>query len=87
MANSLDLQLAKDRIYRQEQLFILYKQSHLRMEYIADKLCIDYETCRKQIYTKKGLKLKTWIKYYILFTKSINESVHQKDSINTERQA
>lgn len=55
------------------------------MEDIADKLCIDYETCRKQIYTKKGLKLKTWIKYYILFTKSIKESDHRKEFISSEQ--
>ena len=85
MVNNLDLQLQREKIYRQEQLFCLYKQSHLRMEDIADKLCIDYETCRKQIYTKKGLKLKTWIKYYILFTKSIKELDHRNDCISSEQ--
>ena len=85
MANNLDSQLQREKIYRQQQLFFLYKQSKLRMEDIADKLCIDYETCRKQIYTKKGLKLKTWIKYYILFTKSIKESDRRNDFISSEQ--
>lgn len=43
------------------------------MEDIADKLNVSFETVRCQIYSKKGLKLKTWIKYYILFTKSIKK--------------
>ena len=77
MENSLDLQLQRERIYRQEQLFLLYKQSNLRIEDIADKLNIAFETARCQIYSKKGLKLKTWIKYYILFTKSIKKSDRQ----------
>ena len=85
MQNNLDSQLNKEKIYRQQQLFFLWKQSHLRIEEIADKLCIEYETCRNQIYSKKGLKLKTWIKYYILFTKSIKESGHQKDYISSEQ--
>ena len=84
MVNNLDLQLQREKTYRQQQLFLLYKQSKLRMEDIADKLCIEYETCRNQIYSKKGLKLKTWIKYYILFTKSIKESDHRNDFTNTE---
>ena len=85
MQNNLDSQLNKEKIYRQQQLFFLWKQSHLRIEDIADKLCIEYETCRNQIYSKKGLKLKTWIKYYILFTKSIKESDHRNDYISSEQ--
>ena len=85
MQNNLDSQLANEKIYRQKQLFSLWKQSHLRIEDIADKLCIEYETCRNQIYSKKGLKLKTWIKYYILFTKSIKESDHRNDCISSEQ--
>lgn len=85
MQNNLDSQLNKEKIYRQQQLFFLWKQSHLRIEDIADKLCIEYETCRNQIYSKKGLKLKTWIKYYILFTKSIKELDHRKDFISSEQ--
>ena len=85
MANSLDLQLQREKIYRQQQLFSLWKRSNLKIEDIADKLCIEYETCRNQIYSKKGLKLKTWIKYYILFTKSIKESGHRNDFINSEQ--
>ena len=85
MVNNLDSQLQREKIYRQQQLFSLWKKSHLKIEYIADKLCIEYETCRNQIYSKKGLKLKTWIKYYILFTKSIKESGHQKDYISSEQ--
>ena len=85
MANNLDLQLQREKIYRQQQLFSLWKRSNLRIEDIADKLCIEYETCRNQIYSKKGLKLKTWIKYYILFTKSIKESDHRKDFISSEQ--
>ena len=85
MANNLDLQLQREKIYRQQQLFSLWKRSNLRIEDIADKLCIEYETCRNQIYSKKGLKLKTWIKYYILFTKSIKESDHRKDCISSEQ--
>ena len=73
MESNLDLQLQNDKIYRQQQLKVLFKQSKLRIEGIADKLCIEYETCRNQIYSKKGLKLKTWIKYYNLFSKSINK--------------
>ena len=82
MESNLDLQLQNDKIYRQQQLKVLFKQSKLRIEDIADKLCIEYETCRNQIYSKKGLKLKTWIKYYNLFSKSIKESDHQKDYIS-----
>ena len=85
MANNLDLQLQREKIYRQQQLFSLWKRSNLRIEDIADKLCIEYETCRNQIYSKKGLKLKTWIKYYILFTKSIKELDHRKDFISSEQ--
>ena len=85
MANNLDLQLQREKIYRQQQLFSLWKRSNLKIEDIADKLCIEYETCRNQIYSKKGLKLKTWIKYYILFTKSIKESDHRKDFISSEQ--
>jgi hypothetical protein len=85
LANSLDSQLQREKIYRQQQLFSLWKQSNLKIEDIADKLCIEYETCRNQIYSKKGLKLKTWIKYYILFTKSIKELDHQKDFISSEQ--
>lgn len=83
MANSLDSQLANEKIYRQQQLFSLWKQSNLRIEDVADKLCIEYETCRNQIYSKKGLKLKTWIKYYILFTKSIKKSDLQNGCTST----
>ena len=83
MQNNLDLQFQNERIFRQQQLFSLWKQSHLRIEDIADKLCIEYETCRNQIYSKKGLKLKTWIKYYNLFTKSIKESDHRNDYISS----
>lgn len=85
MANNLDLQLQREKIYRQQQLFSLWKRSNLKIEDIADKLCIEYETCRNQIYSKKGLKLKTWIKYYILFTKSIKESDHRNDFISSEQ--
>lgn len=85
MENNLDSQLQNDKIYRQEQLKSLFRQSKLRIEDIADKLCIEYETCRNQIYSKKGLKLKTWIKYYSLFTKSINELDHQNDYISSAR--
>lgn len=73
MVSNSDSQLAREKIYRQQQLFSLYKQSNLRMEDIADKLNVSFETVRCQIYSKKGLKLKTWIKYYILFTKSIKK--------------
>ena len=85
MVNNLDSQLQNDKLYRQQQLRVLYRQSHLRIEDIADKLCIEYETCRNQIYSKKGLKLKTWIKYYILFTKSIKELDHRNDCISSEQ--
>jgi hypothetical protein len=85
LVNNLDLQLQREKIYRQQQLFSLWKRSNLKIEDIADKLCIEYETCRNQIYSKKGLKLKTWIKYYILFTKSIKELDHQKDFISSEQ--
>ena len=85
MENNLDSQLQNDKIYRQQRLRVLYRQSKLRIEDIADKLCIEYETCRNQIYSKKGLKLKTWIKYYSLFTKSINELGHQNDYTSSER--
>ena len=85
MANNLDLQLQNEKIYRQQQLRVLYRQSKMRIEDIADKLCIEYETCRNQIYSKKGLKLKTWIKYYILFSKSINELDRRNGYINTEQ--
>ena len=85
MVNNLDLQLQREKIYRQQQLFSLWKRSNLKIEDIADKLCIEYETCRNQIYSKKGLKLKTWIKYYILFTKSIKESDHRNDFISSEQ--
>ena len=85
MANNLDLQLQREKIYRQQQLFSLWKRSNLKIEDIADKLCIEYETCRNQIYSKKGLKLKTWIKYYILFTKSIKKSGRKKGFISSEQ--
>ena len=83
MESNLDWQLQNDKIYRQQQLKVLFKQSKLRIEDIADKLCIEYETCRNQIYSKKGLKLKTWIKYYILFTKSIKKSDLQNGCTST----
>ena len=83
MANSLDLQLQREKIYRQKELFLLYKQSKLRLEDIADKLNIALETARCQIYSKRGLKLKTWIKYYILFTKSIKKSDLQNGCTST----
>ena len=83
MAKSLEEQLARERRIRQEELFALFKQSKLRIEDIADEICVDYETARKQIYSKKGLKVKTWLKYYKLFTKAIKELDRQKDYINT----
>ena len=83
MENNLDSQLQNDKLYRQQQLRVLYRQSKLRIEDIADKLCIEYETCRNQIYSKKGLKLKTWIKYYNLFSKSIKELDHRNDYISS----
>lgn len=48
-------------------IFNLFKQSELTIEIIADKLCISYETCRNQIYSKR-LTPRLWIRYYKLFT-------------------
>lgn len=45
----------------------LFKSSGLSIETISSKLCISYETCRNQLYSKR-LSAKLWIKYYQFFT-------------------
>lgn len=58
--------------FDKKTIFNLFKQSGLTIEAIADKLCISYDTCRNQIYSKR-LSPKLWIRYYQLFLNYIKK--------------
>ena len=58
--------------FKIETIFVLFKHSHLKIEEIADSLCISYETCRNQIYAKR-LSPRIWIKYYQFFINVIKK--------------